>query len=309
MSARRQFLGRALAGLALGATGSPLAAWAANAKEAKKSKDSGQGSVVERLARLEAGVSGRLGVDILDSANGRRWGYRADERFPMCSTFKLLASAAILKRVDSGAEQLERRIVYGKEALVPYSPTTGKHVGGDGLSLAQLCEAAMTLSDNTAANLILDALGGLAPFNAFIQSLGDRVTRLDRNEPELNTSVPGDPRDTTTPTAMSDNLHKLLLGDSLSTSSRRQLSAWLIANKTGDKRVRAGLPGDWKVGDKTGSGDYGTTNTVAVIWPRDRSAGQPLLASVYLTETRADEAQRNAVLAGVGKILAQHLDR
>ncbi|WP_369871270.1 class A beta-lactamase [Herbaspirillum sp. 3R-3a1] len=300
MTDRRHFL--AMTGVAL--AGCASGAWAAGTAEAKKSKDSA--SLVARLAKLEASVAGRLGVEILDSGSGRRWGYRADERFPMCSTFKFLAASAVLRRVDTGAEQLDRRIVYGEDVLVNYSPTTGKHVGGDGLSLAQLCEAAITLSDNTAANLMLRSLGGLDAFNKFVRSLGDDTTRLDRFETELNTSIPGDPRDTTTPTAMTGNLQKILLGDALSAASRRQITAWMLANKTGDRRVRAGMQPGWKVGDKTGSGDYGTTNTVAIIWPPQ---GAPLLASIYLTETKASEEQRNTVLAEVGKLIVGGLDR
>ncbi|WP_034293915.1 class A beta-lactamase [Herbaspirillum sp. RV1423] len=299
MIGRRHFLamtGSVLAGCATGA-------WAADAAKAKKTM--GSSSVVSRLAKLEAGVNGRLGVEILDTASGKHWGYRADERFPMCSTFKFLAASAVLKRVDAGAEQLDRRIVYGEDVLVSYSPTTAKHVGGDGLSLAQLCEAAITLSDNTAANLILRSIGGLEPFNDFVASLGDGVTRLSRFETELNSAIPGDPRDTTTPAAMTANLHKVLLGDVLSPASRRQITAWMAANKTGDQRLRAGMAPGWKVGDKTGSGDHGTTNTVAIIWPPQ---GKPLLASIYLTETKAPAERRNAVLADVGKLIVAGLD-
>lgn len=294
MIARRQFL--TLTGLAL--SGVATGVLAAGNKEAIKSM--GSSSVVSRLAKLEASVGGRLGVDIIDSATQRRWDYRADERFAMCSTFKFLASAAVLKRVDAGQEQLDRRITYGNDVLVAYSPTTSRHVGGNGLTLGQLCEAALTLSDNTAANLILNSLGGLEPFNKFIKSLGDKQTRLDRFETELNTAIPGDLRDTTTPAAMSDNLQRVLLGDVLSPSSREQLIAWMRSNKTGDRRVRAGMQPGWTVGDKTGSGDYGTTNTIAIIWPPQ---GKPLLASIYLTRTKAPEDQRNAVLAEVGKII------
>ena len=299
MIARRQFL--TLTGLAL--SGAATGVFAAGNKELKKSM--GSSSLVSKLAKLEASVGGRLGVEIIDSATQRRWGYRADERFPMCSTFKFLASAAVLKRVDAGQEQLDRRIVYGNDVLVSYSPTTSKHIGGDGLTLGQLCEAALTLSDNTAANLILKSLGGLEPFNKFIKSLGDKQTRLDRFETELNTAIPGDPRDTTTPAAMSDNLQHVLLGNVLSPSSREQLIAWMRSNKTGDRRVRAGMQPGWSVGDKTGSGDYGTTNTIAIIWPPQ---GKPLLASIYLTRTKAPEDQRNAVLADIGKIIVG-LDR
>ncbi|MFZ1181524.1 MAG: class A beta-lactamase [Herbaspirillum sp.] len=297
MTDRRRFLAMTATALTACVTG----AWAA---ETEKSKESSP--VVSRLNKLEAGVNGRLGVEILDTGSGRRWGYRADERFPMCSTFKFLAVSAVLQRVDAGAEQPDRRIVYSADMLVPYSPTTGKHVGGDGLSLAQICEAAMTLSDNTAANLILSSLGGLEPLNDFIKSLGDDLTRVDRFEPELNTALPGDARDTTTPAAMTGNLQKILLGNALSAASRQQIAAWMAANKTGDHRVRAGMPPGWKVGDKTGSGAYGTTNTIAIIWPPQ---GKPLLTSVYLTTTRAPEDQRNTVLADIGRLIVDGLNR
>ena len=298
MTGRRKFV--TLSGLAIG--GCLGVGWPALATGINKTKESA--SVQARLAALEAGVGGRLGVAILDTESGRQWAYRAAERFAMCSTFKLLAAAALLKRVDTGSEHLERRIVYRRDMLLAYSPTTGQHVGGEGLSLAQLCEAMVTLSDNTAANLVLDSLGGLAPFNAFVRSLGDTVTRLDRNEPKLNSAVPGDLRDTTMPAAMTANLHKLLLGDVLSNASRQQLTAWLVANQTGDKRVRAGVPANWTVGDKTGTGDFGSTNTVAIIWPPQR---QPILASLYLTQTKAPPAQREAVLADIGRMLAEIL--
>ncbi len=257
---------------------------------------------MSRLAKLEAGVAGRLGVEILDSGSGRRWGYRADRRFPMCSTFKFLAASAVLRRVDTGAEQLDRRIVYGEDVLVNYSPTTGKHTGGDGLSLAQLCEAAITLSDNTAANLMLESMDGPAGMTRFVRSLGDELTRLDRNEPTLNEAVPGDPRDTTTPAAMTADLRQLVLGNALTPASRQQLAQWLVANQTGDKRVRAGLPKGWKVGDKTGTGRLGTANDVGVVWTEK---GAPLLFAVYLTENAATDARRDAVHAEVGRLIGQ----
>jgi beta-lactamase class A len=170
------------------------------------------------------------------------------------------------------------------------------------MTLAELCEAAITVSDNTAANLLLASLGGPDSVTAFARSLGDTMTRLDRNEPTLNEAIPGDPRDTTTPAAMLANIRALVLGDALSPPSRDQLKAWLLANKTGGGRLRAGLPGDWAVGDKTGSGDYGSTNDVGVIWPPGRA---PLVVTIYFTETKAALEQRIAVLASVGHAIAQ----
>ena len=253
------------------------------------------------FARIEAESGGRLGVAALDTSNGNRAGHRMDERFAMCSTFKLLASAAVLARVDAGKERLDRRVAYAKSDLVTYSPITEKHVG-DGMTLSELCEAAITLSDNTAANLLLASLGGPQGVTDFARSLGDTMTRLDRIETALNEATPGDPRDTTTPAAMLANIRALVLGDALSPPSRDQLKAWLLANKTGGGRLRAGLPGDWAIGDKTGSGDYGTTNDVGVVWPPGRA---PLVVTIYFTETKAALEQRIAVLASVGRAIAQ----
>jgi beta-lactamase class A len=224
----------------------------------------------------------------------------------MCSTFKLLAGAAILARVDSGKETLQRRIRFDASDLVTYSPATEKRTGEPGMTLAELCEAAITLSDNTAANLLLEALGGPAGLTAYARSLGDSVTRLDRIEPELNEATPGDERDTTTPAAMAANLNALILGDALSSASRKRLADWMIANKTGDARLRAGLPKDWRVGDKTGSGNRGTTNDIGLAWPPKQP---PIIIAAYLTETTAPSEQRNAALASVARAIASGLER
>ena len=257
------------------------------------------------MQRIEAASGGRLGVAFLDTSTDEKLGYRTDERFPMCSTFKLLAVAAILARVDKGEEKLDRRIRFQASEVISKSPIITAHVGGEGLSLAELCEAALTLSDNTAANLILAALGGPSGLTGYIRTLGDAVTRLDRIEPALNEAVPGDLRDTTTPRAMVEDLRKLLSGNPLSVASRQQLAAWLVANKTGDARLRAGLPKDWRVGDKTGTGEHGTTNDVAVIWiPMGQYQFAPLILSVYLTQTTADADARNATLASVARAAA-----
>jgi len=253
------------------------------------------------FARIEAESGGRLGVAVLDTRDGRRAGHRADERFALCSTFKLLAGAAVLARHDAGKEQLDRRVRYDAKDLVTHSPVTEKHVAS-GMTLAELCDAAITLSDNTAGNLLFAALGGPQGLTAFTRTLGDSVTRLDRIEPELNEAVPGDPRDTTTPTAMSANIRALVLGDALSAQSREQLKRWLVGNRTGDTALRAGVPADWTVGDRTGSGERGTRNDVGVIWPPER---EPVIVSVYLTETRVPTEQRNAAIAAVAKAVAQ----
>ncbi len=217
----------------------------------------------------------------------------------MCSTSKFPTAAFVMARVDHKQESLGRRIVYSKDYLVPYSPVTEKHVGGDGLTVGEICGAALTLSDNTAENLLLDTFGGPAALTAYLRSLGDRVTRLDRREPELNTAIPGDPRDTTTPIAMLEILHKIILGTALSASSREQLTAWIVASKTGDKRLRAGMPKGWRVGDKTGSGPNNVTNDIAVAWPPARA---PIIVTAYYAGARASDDERNAILAEVGQL-------
>ncbi len=258
-------------------------------------------SAEARLAALERRHGGRLGVAILDTGSGRRIVRRGSERFLMCSTFKLLAVAAVLARVDRGSESLQRRIVFGEQALLAYAPVTSRRAGAPGMTVAELCEAAITLSDNTAANLLLTSLGGPLEVTRFVRDLGDSVTRLDRIEPELNVGAPGDIRDTTTPDAMLATVHRLLLGGALSDASCAQLVSWLRDCSTGRDKLRAGVPADWRAGDKTGSGAHGESNDVAVFWPPRR---RPLLVTAYYAGSAADSQQRSAVLAEVGRIAA-----
>jgi len=258
-------------------------------------------SIEQQLAELERRHGGRLGVAILDTGSQRLIAQRGDERFALCSTFKALLAAFVLVRVDRKQEDLSRMIVYGKEQLVPYSPITEKHTGEGGLSVGSICEAAVTLSDNTAANLLLDSVGGPQALTDWLRSTGDDTTRLDRHEPELNENRPGDLQDTTSPVAMLNTLRTLVFGNVLSPASRDQLIAWLVSNKTGDQKLRAGLPKGWRIGDKTGSGANNASNDVAVIWPTNRA---PMIVTVYYTHSRADAAQVNAVMAEVGRLVA-----
>lgn len=296
-------LGAMLAGGALTRPGLALAAFDNAVHDQTKPAPAKHG-LTGRFAAIERRIGGRLGVAVLDTQTGRSWHHRAAERFPMCSTFKALACGAVLARVDAGKEDLNRRIRFAASDLVTYSPVTKERAGGDGMTLAEICEAGMTLSDNTAANLILDSLGGPQAVTAFARSLGDRETRLDRRETELNSAIPGDPRDTTTPAAMVSDLRALLLGDRLSAASRRQLAVWMEANKTGDAKLRAGLPKDWRIGDKTGGGDHGSTNDVAVIWPPGH---KPLVVAVYITECAASFDDRDAAIADVARALVETL--
>lgn len=280
-------------------TGSLLAAPALPGLRA--TADERDGGLRHGVVELERRHGGRLGVAVLGGAGGRLIAHRGDERFALCSTFKFLAAAFVLARVDRGEESLARRITYASDYLVPYSPVTGKHVGGDGLTVGEICDAAVTLSDNTAGNLLLDGFGGPAGLTAWLRSLGDGVTRLDRRETALNDVGPGDPRDTTTPVAMLEILRQTVLGTALSTASREQLMAWLVASRTGDARLRAGVPKAWRVGDKTGSGADNATHDIAVLWPPRRA---PIIVTAYYAGARASDAERNAVLAEVGRLAA-----
>ncbi len=258
------------------------------------------GAFQRGIANLERRHGGRLGVAVLDTARTKPIAHRGNERFALCSTHKFLTAVLILSRVDRKQESLARRIVYARKDVISKSPLIENHIG-DGLTVGELCATAMTLSDNTAANLLLDSFGGPARLTAYLRTLGDPVTRLDRYEPELNEATPGDPRDTTTPVAMLNLLRKTVLGTTLSVSSRRQLIAWLVANKTGDKRLRAGIPKGWRVGDKTGTGDNNATNDIAVIWPPRRA---PILVTAYYAEAHASDDERNAVLSEIGQLAA-----
>jgi beta-lactamase class A len=296
MTSRRSFIG----GLAVVLT-APITLGAVAKAATSPTKFDG---VLPKIRQIEAKSGGRLGVACRIAGTAVQFGSRENELFPMCSTFKTLAAAFILHRVDGGIEQLDRSIEVPHNAVVANSPTTKNHAGG-AMTVAQLCQAAVTVSDNGAANLLLASFGGPPQLTAYLRSIGDTVTRLDRIEPALNESVPGDPRDTTSPLAMIEDYERLTLGDSLSQKGRAQLVDWLLANKTGDDRIRAGLPKGWKCGDKTGTGEHGSTNDAAVIWPMP---GNPVLMSVYLTGTKQSLAKRNATIASVSRALVEAIE-
>ncbi|MBC7832573.1 MAG: class A beta-lactamase [Hyphomicrobium sp.] len=257
--------------------------------------------ITARLAEIEASAQGRLGVVVLDTRTGDRYGLREDERFPLCSTFKLLAAALVLTRVDGGEEKLDRRVVFSAPDIVEHSPATKDRAGPAGMTMEELCAAAITQSDNTAANLMLASFGGPAALTNWLRTLGDKATRLDRIEPDLNEAAPGDPRDGTTPRAMAYTLQRILLGNVLSKASESLLIGWLTANTTGDARLRAGMPAGWRVGDKTGTGSNGATSDVAIVWPPERP---PVIIAAYLVDTKAPLEERNRALADVGRAAA-----
>ncbi len=291
MIARRQFLqwtgaaaASALAATAFAKTALP------SPKPAVAAKD---------FAALEAASGGRLGVTLLNTGTGWRTGNRQDERFPMCSTFKFVLSAAVLHLADQGTLPLDRRIPVRQQDMLSHAPVTTRHIGKD-VTVRDLCRATMITSDNPAANLLLGVVGGPAGVTAFLRANGDAVTRNDRLEPEMNRFTPGDPRDTTSPAAMAASLQRFVLGDVLKPASRQQLADWLIDNETGDARLRAGLSKAWRVGDKTGSNGEDTTNDIAILWPL--AGGAPWVLTSYLQGATVDDAGRNDVLRQVAVI-------
>jgi beta-lactamase class A len=290
---RKQFLLGTFGTLATACIPSPVTAPAAVSAGTPRS-----------IAEIEARVGGRVGVFALDTGTGRELAYRQDERFAMCSTFKWVLAAAILARVDRAELSLDDRVPYGSSSLLEHAPVTREHVAEGAMTVEALARAAVTVSDNTAANLLLAKIGDPAGFTQFVRSLSDTVTRLDRDEPTLNTNDPGDPRDTTSPRAMVGLMRRVLCGDTLSTAGRERLLGWLRACETGKDRLRAGLPRGWTVGDKTGSGARSTINDVAIAVPPGRA---PILIAAYMSEGPSGLEVLQAAHADVGRLVAREL--
>ena len=268
---------------------SPLAA-CAGAREAE-----------EALAELERESGGRLGVAAFDMRTGRRLNHRADERFAMCSTFKWVLAALILEECDAGRRDLDAQVALSDADLVPYAPVVEKELAQGFMTIRALCEASVGLSDNAAANILLRQIGGPAEFTRRLRTRGDALTRLDRWEIELNENRPGDPRDTTTPSAMTALLERYFATDALAPASKTILEGWMIASPTGRARLRAGLPADWRAGDKTGTSGNGAFNDVAFAAP----PGRPLIfisAFIDAPQTTLDAA--NGVHRQIGARVA-----
>jgi beta-lactamase class A len=256
------------------------------------------------LKTLEAVSGGRLGVAALDTGSKRRIDYRAHERFAMCSTHKFLTAAAILNEVDHGRLKLELRVPYGRADLLEYAPITRKNVDAGFMTVDGLCAAALEWSDNTAEDLLLGLIGGPAGWTRYARSIGDTTSRLDRIEPALNSAIPGDPRDTTTPDAMIRDLDIVLLGKALGHVSRSRIETWLLDSKITGNLLHAGLPRGWRIGDKSGSGEHGTRNDIGIILPQGAA---PILAAVYFTESTEPLSSREKVIVETGRIIAQTL--
>lgn len=259
----------------------------------------------QEIAALEKNLAGRIRVAALDTGSGARIAWNSGERFAMCSTFKWILAAAILSRVERGELVLDRHIPFSAGAFLPHSPITSAHAREGGMPVAALCEAAVEVSDNTAANTLLRLIGGPPAVTAYLREIGDSVTRLDRYELALNEVPPGDPRDTTTPDAMLATMNRVLLRDALPSHSRALLISWMKNCQTGFARLRAGLPKGWIVADKTGtwndSGASNAFNDFAVVWPPRRS---PILIVSNVSGSSAPDAQQEAALARIGRIVA-----
>jgi beta-lactamase class A len=258
----------------------------------------------DAITAYERETGGRAGLYAENLSTGRKIGWRADERFVMCSTFKASLAAFVLARVDRGEERLDAMVPFGDKDLQPYAPVARQHLAKSEMSIAQMCEGAVEFSDNTCANLLLARSGGPAALTAFCKSNGDTVTQLDHYEPELNWSPPGDPHDTTTPAAMAGNLQRFVLGKVLSPGSRERLTGWMLGSKTGDKRLRAGLPKDWKIGDKTGNNGKDACGDIAVVWPKPDVA---VVVCAYTQGGTPSPAQTETLFAEIGRMVGQRL--
>jgi beta-lactamase class A len=256
------------------------------------------------LAALERRFGGRIGVHALDTGNGATLSHRGGERFLMASTAKLPLTAAVLHRAATEPALLDRLVRYDPEALLEHAPVTTENVA-TGMTVTDLCDAALTISDNTAANLLLELLGGPAAVTAFTRGLGDTTTRFDRTEPDLNVSTgPDDHRDTTTPAAIVGTIRAVTLGEGLQPPGRERLTAWLVANTTGDATIRAGVPAGWVVGDKTGTGAQGERNDVGIVLPPGRA---PLVLAVYTDPDDPDTTAGNTTIADATAIAVRRL--
>lgn len=258
------------------------------------------------IAGIQTRIGGRVGVYVLDTQSQLELAFNARERFAMCSTFKLLLAAQVLCRVDAGTLTLDHKLPLRPEDMLAHAPVTSLHLAEGSMSVGDLCAAIVTVSDNPAANILLAATGGPSALTQFARDLGDRMTRLDRMELELNTNQPGDPRDTTTPQAMAHSMEKVLLGDVLSTQAKLQLIAWLRQSTPGLGRLRAGLPAEWKAGDKTGTGANGAMNDVMIAWPPGRSA---VIGAVYFSESSEATPALERAQAEIGGLVAAAIAR
>ena len=268
---------------------------------------SASGDLTKQIQAIRDRIGGRLGLHVLDTQTGRRWRFDDDSRYAMASTFKMLLAASVLQRADLGTISLDQQVRLQASDMLSHAPVTSKYLGqGTPMTVRELCAAVVEVSDNPAANLLLRMIDGPTGLTRFFRSLGDRETRLDRYELELNSNLPDDPRDTTTPRAMVHSMEQVLTKDALSPASRELLLGWMINASTGLKMFRQGLPTDWKVGDKTGKGANGAVNDLVIAWPPGR---KPVLVALYLSDSSQSGADLSAAHAEIGRIVAREVVR
>lgn len=253
-------------------------------------------SVEKEIRKIEATLSARIGVTVLDTANREYWDYNGDERFPLTSTFKTIACAKLLRDSEQGKNNLNSTVEVKKAEIVTYSPVVEKYVGQT-ITLDDACSATMATSDNTAANIIIRAVGGTESITDFVRQIGDKETRLDRVEPELNEGKVGDLRDTTTPKAMTSTLNELLFGSTLSQTSQKKLKTWMVNNQVTGNLLRSVLPESWSIADRSGAGGFGARSITAVVW-NERHA--PIIISIYIAQTDASMSERNNAIVEIG---------
>jgi beta-lactamase class A len=260
-----------------------------------------QSDAAPKIAEIERRIGGSIGVFAINTQTITSIAYRHTERFAMASTFKWALAAQILKLSEAGVLRLDERLSYSARDILPNSPATGAHLAEGAMTIEALCEAMVTVSDNTAANLLLAQVGGPDGVTRFLRANADRETRLDRREPELNENAPGDPRDTTTPMAMALLAERLLVRDWLPKPAQEKLHRWLIAATPGRDRLRAGLPADWRAGAKAGTGGNGAFNDVAIAWPPNR---RPIIIASYMSESPAPSAEKATAHADIARVIA-----
>jgi beta-lactamase class A len=285
---------------ACGADGSGPAPQAEPPAQSPASADLSAG-FADEFADLEEEFDARLGVYAVDTGSGEEVAHRPDERFAYCSTHKAFTAALVLRQ--NTPEEMEEVVTYGADDVFGHSPVTEQHVD-TGMTLMEVADAAVRYSDNTAANLLFDELGGPDGFEEAMEGIGDDVIEADRAEPGLSEWTPGDTRDTSTPRAMAGSLREFTLGDALPEDRREVLTGMLVDNLTGDELIRAGVPGDWEVGDKTGSGSHGTRNDIAVLWPPE---GAPIVLAVMSSRDEEDAEYDNALIARTAEVVVEAL--
>ncbi|PFR46767.1 class A beta-lactamase [Bacillus cereus] len=251
----------------------------------------------KEFSQLEKKFDARLGVYAIDTGTNQKISYRPNERFAFASTYKALAAGVLLQQ--NSTKKLDEVITYKKEDLVDYSPVTEKHVD-TGMTIGQIAEAAVRYSDNTAGNILFHQIGGPKGYENALRQMGDRVTMSDRFETELNEAIPGDIRDTSTAKTIATNLKAFTVGNALPAEKREILTEWMKGNATGDKLIRAGVPTDWVVADKSGAGSYGTRNDIAIVWPPNRA---PIIIAILSSKDEKGATYDNQLIAEAAEVV------